>query len=145
MKLAKRPSWRNKGINSILLREYLYPVALRSEIGKSIHDFLPLNSFTWKLMFTCVCNCKRFILNFSHKEIMRPFHGVLIKILDTFICFSELQIMQHSTVLGLPHAMTGRPILYRPPQPQMVQVSLRSWWWFQELYSLEIRMWILWN
>lgn len=39
---------------------------------------------------------------------------------------SELQIMQHSTVLGLPHAMTGRPILYRPPQPPMVQqVSLK--------------------
>ncbi|XP_062610985.1 G protein pathway suppressor 2-like [Saccostrea cucullata] len=28
---------------------------------------------------------------------------------------SELQIMQHSTVLGLPHAMSGRPMLYRPP------------------------------
>ncbi|XP_048756320.1 G protein pathway suppressor 2-like isoform X2 [Ostrea edulis] len=34
---------------------------------------------------------------------------------------SELQIMQHSTVLGLPHAMSGRPMLYRPPQPTMVQ------------------------
>lgn len=142
MKLAKRLSWRNKGINSILLREYLYPVALRSEIGKSMNDFLPLNSFTWKLMFTCVY-CKRFII-FPIKRLWDLFN-VSIKILDTFICFSELQIMQHSTVLGLPHAMTGRPILYRPPQPQMVQVSLRSWWWFQELYSLEIRMWILWN
>ncbi|XP_061184587.1 G protein pathway suppressor 2-like [Saccostrea echinata] len=39
---------------------------------------------------------------------------------------SELQIMQHSTVLGLPHAMSGRPMLYRPPQPTMVQqVSMK--------------------
>lgn len=141
MKLAKRPSWRNKGINSVLLRDVPVPSCLKKWNWK-VKDFLPLNSFTWKLMFTCVY-CKRFII-FPIKRLWDLFN-VSIKILDTFICFSELQIMQHSTVLGLPHAMTGRPILYRPPQPQMVQVSLRSWWWFQELYSLEIRMWILWN
>lgn len=40
---------------------------------------------------------------------------------------SDLQIMNHSTVLGLPHAMSGRPMLYRPTQqPTMVQqVSLK--------------------
>lgn len=51
--------------------------------------------------------------------------------------------MQHSTVLGLPHAMTGRPILYRPPQPTMVQVRFFDFFkylggtWFQELHFLD--------
>lgn len=52
------------------------------------------------------------------------FSRCVIRIVD--IIFSELQIMQHSTVLGLPHAMSGRPMLYRPPQPTMVQVSLTA-------------------